>query len=89
MPFVLDSARAGACCSCMQPNLWHDAQHQHDTHEFQTLHETHPKGAVGRNGDKDGEAVRENQRISMRIDLEVLSSFDFVITTSTSDSECV
>ena len=27
--------------------------------------------------------VRENQRISMRINLEVLSSFDFIITTST------
>ena len=26
--------------------------------------------------------------MSMRIDLEVLSSFDFIITTSTSDSEC-
>ena len=25
----------------------------------------------------------------MRIDLEVLSSFDFIRTTSTSDSECV
>ena len=25
--------------------------------------------------------------MSMRIDLEVLSSFDFIITTSTSDSE--
>ena len=32
---------------------------------------------------------RENQRMSMRIDLEVLSSFGFIITTSTSDSECV
>ena len=33
---------------------------------------------------------RENLRISMRIDLEVLSSFDlFIITTSTSHSECV
>ena len=32
---------------------------------------------------------RENLRISMRIDLEVLSSFDLIITTSTSDSECV
>ena len=26
--------------------------------------------------------------MSMRIDLEVLSSFDFIITTSASDSEC-
>ena len=31
---------------------------------------------------------RENQRMSMRIDLEVLSSFGFIRTTSTSDSEC-
>ena len=31
----------------------------------------------------------ENQRMSMRIDLEVLSSFDFIITTSTRDGECV
>ena len=30
---------------------------------------------------------RENLRISMRMDLEVLSSFDLIITTSTSDSE--
>ena len=30
-------------------------------------------------------AKRENQIISMRIDLEVLSSFDFIITTSTSE----
>ena len=29
----------------------------------------------------------ENQRMSMRIDLEVLSSFVFDIITSTSDSE--
>ena len=27
--------------------------------------------------------------MSMRIDLGVLSSFDFIITTSTIDSECV
>ena len=27
------------------------------------------------------------ERISMRIDLRVLSSFDFIVTTSTSDSE--
>jgi len=33
--------------------------------------------------------MRENHRISMRIDLEVLTSFDFIITTSTSDSECL
>ena len=33
--------------------------------------------------------VRENLRISMRIDLEVLSSLDLIITTSTSDSKCV
>ena len=32
---------------------------------------------------------RENQRMSMRIDLEVLSSFGFIMTTSTIDSECV
>ena len=32
---------------------------------------------------------RENQRIDMRIDLEVLNSVDHVITTRTSDSECV
>ena len=32
---------------------------------------------------------RENQRISMRIDLEVLDSVDHIITTITSDSECV
>ena len=31
----------------------------------------------------------ENQRISMRIDLEVLNSVDHFITTSKSDSECV
>ena len=33
------------------------------------------------------EIMRENQRIGMRTDLEVLSSFDLIITTSTSDSE--
>ena len=33
--------------------------------------------------------ARENQRNSMRIDLEVLNSFDLIITTSASDSECV
>ena len=27
--------------------------------------------------------------MSMRIDLEVLNPFDFIITTSTSDNECV
>ena len=47
----------------------------------------------GRHGDRasvcERKPVRENQRMSMRIDLEVLSSFDFIITTSTSDSECV
>ena len=32
---------------------------------------------------------RENLRISMRIELEILSSFDLIITTSTGDSECV
>ena len=32
---------------------------------------------------------RENQRISMRIDLEVLNSVDHIMTTSTRDSECV
>ena len=32
--------------------------------------------------------MRKNQRISMRIDLEVLNSGD-LITTSASDSECV
>ena len=32
---------------------------------------------------------RENQRISMRIGLEVLNSVDHIITTCTSDSECV
>ena len=31
---------------------------------------------------------RENQRISMRTDLEILSCFDLIITISTSDSEC-
>ena len=35
------------------------------------------------------EVERENLRISMRIDLEVSSSFDLIITTSTSDSEYV
>jgi hypothetical protein len=37
-----------------------------------------------------GQRLRENQRMSMR-DLEVLSSIDPIITTSTStgDSECV
>ena len=30
----------------------------------------------------------DNLRISMRIDLEVLSSFDLVTTTSASGSEC-
>ena len=35
------------------------------------------------------ESKREHQRISMRIDLEVLNSIDHIITTSTSDSECV
>ena len=34
------------------------------------------------------DSERENHRMSMRMDLEVLSSFDFHITTSTSDSEC-
>ena len=33
--------------------------------------------------------AKENQRISMRIDLEVLNSVDLIITTSTSDSECM
>ena len=33
--------------------------------------------------------VRENLRIGMRIDLEVLSSFDLIVTTSTSDSDSV
>ena len=32
---------------------------------------------------------RENERMSMRIDLEGLSPFGFIITTSASDSECV
>ena len=31
----------------------------------------------------DREKNREDQRMSMRTDLEVLSSFDFIITTST------
>ena len=35
------------------------------------------------------ESQRENQRMSMRVDLEVLSSFGFIITMSTSDNECV
>ena len=35
------------------------------------------------------ERTRESERISMGIDLEVLSSFDLIITTSTSDSDCV
>ena len=34
------------------------------------------------------EILRENHRISMRMDLEVLNSIDLIITTSTSDSEC-
>ena len=32
---------------------------------------------------------RGNQRISMRINLEVLTFVDHIIATSTSDSECV
>ena len=43
-----------------------------------------PADEVGR-----GQRLRENQRMSMRIDLEVLSSFDFIITTRTVDGECV
>jgi len=35
------------------------------------------------------ELQRENQRMSMRIDLQVLSSFDFIITTSTGDGDCM
>ena len=31
----------------------------------------------------------ENQRMSMRIDLEVSSSFDFIITASTADRDCM
>ena len=31
--------------------------------------------------------LRENQRFSMRIDLEVLNSFDLIITTNTKYSE--
>ena len=42
---------------------------------------------------REGQKSRENQRISMRTNLEVLNSFAFIITTSTSDStsdsECV
>ena len=34
-----------------------------------------------------GHTVRENLRISMRIDLEVLSSIDPITITSTGDSE--
>ena len=34
-------------------------------------------------------AERENQRMSMKIDLEVLSSFVFIKTTDTSDSDLV
>ena len=30
----------------------------------------------------------KNLRISKRIDLQILSSFDLIITTSTSDSDC-
>ena len=37
---------------------------------------------------RDKREIRENQRNSMRMYLEVLSSFDLIIT-STSDSECV
>ena len=33
--------------------------------------------------------LRENQRISTRIDLEVLNSVNHIMTTSTRDSECV
>ena len=33
--------------------------------------------------------LKRNQRISIRIYLEVLSSFDLIITTSASDGECV
>ena len=35
------------------------------------------------------EDERQNQRISVRTDLEVLNSVDLLTTTSTSDSECV
>ena len=35
------------------------------------------------------EQQKENLRNSMRIDLEVLSSFDLIITTRTSGSECM
>ena len=46
--------------------------------------------SVNRNGHR-GERQKEskNQRISMRIDLEVLSPLDLIITTSTRDSEYV
>ena len=37
--------------------------------------------------DKESMSERENQRISVRTDLEVLSSFDFIIATSTNDSQ--
>ena len=37
----------------------------------------------------ENRVMRENPRIGMRIDLEVLNSVDFIITTSTIDSECV
>ena len=33
--------------------------------------------------------MRIDLRMIMRIDLEVLSSFDLIITTSTSDKECM
>ena len=47
----------------------------------------HSKGGSGSSKGGSG-SKRENKRMSMRIDLEVLSSFDFIIT-STSDSECM
>ena len=39
--------------------------------------------------ESERDTARENQRISTRIDLEVLNSFDLIITTSTRDNECV
>ena len=39
--------------------------------------------------ERETEAERESQRISMRMHLEVLSSFDIITTTSTGDRKCV
>ena len=93
------AAQLGQCCRYTSGSAAHrwapscvSELHLHTTNEWNPTsacsnRQEHNKQSEIASSEK--EQVRENLSISIRIDLEVLSSFDLIIGTHTFDQECV